>query len=637
MRGFPLRSDWGFRVAVFLICLIVFPALAAARETLDPTVTERTVDAAIAELQPQSWIPGVVVSVVQDDRLVMAKAYGVRDIATRQPIDPERTLFRVASITKLFTTVAALRLTEQGRLDLDVDVNRYLTRVKVPGSDTVTPRLLMQHRGGFDTAVFHLAVPFDRDTYSTNAEMQRDLVRVRSVTAPPIYDNLGFGVLGQVVADIERTSYRDALRREVLMPLGMRHSVIGLPPGRVGDAASCHMRGPDGKAALCAQGLLQTIGQGGGDLSATATDMARFMSGLLQPGSVLNAQSLAMMMDFSAERAHPGIAGLGLAMMEYDVAGRHAATHRGEINGFISRLVLFPETGVGVFISVNSSVMAPREPRLSTWFGANDASPPGVPKMTPDAFVDRFLDVFARQLLPVSPPRAVPALKDKEIALADLAGTYGRIDATRSLLGRIIGTLSAVAVHTDGRHLMAGPCVPFRRTDVNLYECTPQGAPPIRIGFVRDSEGRVLANLGPAAVLIRLPWWRTAPFSIFPLPVLLCIGLTAFAVMGFVREPAVRSMLCIAGLAAFAVIAALLLEFQFAYDLAHGDRNWLPIVWRVLFPIAALASIVNLGFAWSALRVTGGWGRRTYTTIVAFSGLLIVVWLALWNLLWPLA
>ena len=86
----------------------------------------------MSEALARSYAPGAIVTVVEGDRLVLAKGYGVANVETRAPIDPQRTLFRIASITKLFTTVAALRLEEQGKLDLDSDINRYLTRVRCP-------------------------------------------------------------------------------------------------------------------------------------------------------------------------------------------------------------------------------------------------------------------------------------------------------------------------------------------------------------------------------------------------------------------------------------------------------------------------------------------------------------------------
>jgi len=609
---------------------------------LDPKAVERTMDDAVARFRHQSWVPGIVVSVVQGDRLVLAKGYGVGDIATGRAVDPARTLFRVASITKLFTTVAALRQAEQGRLDLNADVNRYLKWIKVPAihGDTVTPLLLMRHRGGFDTAIFHLAVPRDELTHQTRSQMQREVVRVRPVDAPPVYDNLGFGILGQVVADVDGMSYRDALSREVLRPLGMDRSVVGLPPSSLPEAAGCHMRGPDWKAVRCEQGLLRTIGQGGGDLSSTGVDMARFMSGLLRSGPILSGQNLARMMDFSAQRTHPMVPGLGLAMMEYEVAGRPAATHRGEIEGFVSRLVLFPDSDVGIFVSLNASVAPPTRPRLSTFLTAGGGSPPpGAPTMMPDELIDHLLMRFAEDQLPAPPPRPAPSLAGlTEIAPGELAGAYGRADTTRNLLGRIVGVMSAVPIRLDDGKLVSPMCGPLRRVAANLYECRAGDGPPLRIGFARRADGGIVAGLSPASELTKLPGWRSAAFAVYPIPVLLILGLSALAVMPFARRRPLARALRLGGLATLAVLAGLLLELQFGYDLSHDSLYWLAWLWRLLFPLAGLAFIVNLLFVGRAVR--GGeegasFPGRAYVAIVGLGGVLLILELVIWGLLWP--
>ncbi|MGC9779599.1 MAG: serine hydrolase [Candidatus Heimdallarchaeota archaeon] len=94
----------------------------------------------------------MTISVVRDDQLILAKGYGYRDLAPLFPVNPNRTLFRIGSVSKTFSAVAVLQLVEDNILDLDTDVNNYLTAFKIPEtySEPITLKHLLTHSAGFE-------------------------------------------------------------------------------------------------------------------------------------------------------------------------------------------------------------------------------------------------------------------------------------------------------------------------------------------------------------------------------------------------------------------------------------------------------------------------------------------------------
>ncbi len=619
---------------------------AASVATLDTTTVESFIDAVMGEALARSYAPGAIVTVVEGDRIVLAKGYGVANVETRSPIDPQHTLFRIASITKLFTTVAALRLEEQGKLDLDADINRYLRRVKVPDTfaQPITSRLLMTHHGGFDTAVGYMDFPDARAAKQTPEQMSWDLLRARPVTALPLYDNMAFGALGVVVADVLNTSYADAVRREIFEPLGMDQSVSGLPDDRVADAAHAHIRNAQWHAELIPHNLMPDSAQGGGDISTTAVDMGRFMSAMLSPGKLLGPAALAKMTDFDTWRFNPRVPGLGLGMWQYFYHGHAAEGHRGEINGFISRVAWFRAQNVGIFVSVDTTVQSWPQPRLSYALThlTSPAPPPGARTLDPDGLIEGVIGRFADHFLPAPvPPPLIDARAASEPDVAQLVGTYFRRDASTHLMARMEATMNSHTLfQLPSGQLSVGGC-PFVRKGPLFYECAIRGGDTIRLGFRVVDGRRIFAGIEPVGAFERQPWWLTAPFAILPLPILMLLGLSALIARQRARSLEMKRVMLMAGLGAALISIALLLELEFAYDLAHSAWHILPNAWRVLFPAAAVLLLANAAFTLPAFRATTNTRAArsamssVYSIVLALGSLGLVWLMGVWGLLWP--
>jgi hypothetical protein len=188
---------------------------------------------------------------------------------------------------------------------------------------------------------------------------------------------------------------------------------------------------------------------------------------------------------------------------------------------------------------------------------------------------------------------------------------------------------------------IVGLCGPFERKAPLYYECGGRDSPPVGVGF-RIENGEVFAGVDPVNAYQRQPWWRTAPFALLPIPLFVLLGVTAWPAGRYARTPQRRRVLGLAALGAALFVAALLLELQFAYDLAHSTLHWLPVLWRVLFPVAAALLLASAALTVPTLRPVPGSGRpvraafgATYRVVLAIGSLALVWLIWVWGLAWP--
>jgi CubicO group peptidase (beta-lactamase class C family) len=652
-----LHSRWALRkrAAAAVLSVVVsqpLTAQSAARE-LDPSAVQRFVATDVGELLRRSPTPGVVVAVVQRDQVVALAGIGTADVRSGAPIDPQRTLFRIGSITKVMTTIAALRFAARGQLSLDQDVNTYLTVARVPDTfpQPVTARIIIAHQGGFETVLHHLQVHSEAEAHLTSRQLEQALIRVRPVDAPRIYDDLSYGVLGTALANIAHRPYASVLEEEVFRPLGMTHATVGLPPDRIVDAAQCHELGENGNARVCKQAVLVDIARPAGDATVTGLDMAHFMSGLLQPGRVLNESDLNRMKDVSAGRLHPLAAGLGMTLWESSAGGRVLYGHEGGIDGFISVFALFPGADIGVFMSADLGFGSAPSISITGMLGSQGPSVLSDGQLGPKELLLQFLEDFAQTFVPLNAPpedaraRVAAQAAGSEPAPAMLSGSYFRPDQSRSLLIRMLASLTGenVSANPNGSLTINGHG-PFTHSANSYYRSneTVQGQHGGYV-FAVDARGRLLiqkdeAWFAPFGVHQKQPWYATASWSLLPLPILLFIQLSGFGRLVWEEDARRRRIFKLGAVSAGGFFVALLLELQFGELFDHEPFQAAAVTWRLLFPAACAGFLFN---AWLMV------DRRTapavsskpapvaaaYANVIAITGLGLV-WLAVF---WKLA
>ena len=151
----PVRRVWVTLLLALMVILSACPVEAAPSEERgpqDPQELSRSLDELLPPQMARWHAPGAVFALVKDGRVLLVKGYGHADLDARRPADPERTLFRVYSVSKAVTATAAMQLVEQGRLSLDRDVNGYLPDPGIPATfpEPITLFNLLTHTSGLD-------------------------------------------------------------------------------------------------------------------------------------------------------------------------------------------------------------------------------------------------------------------------------------------------------------------------------------------------------------------------------------------------------------------------------------------------------------------------------------------------------
>jgi CubicO group peptidase (beta-lactamase class C family) len=311
-------------------------------------------------------IAGAVVLVVKDGKVLFAKGYGYSDVAKKTPVSADATLFRPGSISKLFTWTAVMQLVEQGKLDLDRDVNDYLD-FKIPPRDgkPITLRNIMTHTSGLEETVQQLFIPDVKDLVPLDVYVKAHLPnRIYAPGTIPAYSNYATTLAGYIVQRVSGQPFDDYIDQHIFNPLGMKDTTFRQPlPATLAPMMSKGYRLGSGKA----QPFEVVQAFPAGSVSTTAMDMSHFMIAHLQDGQYEGAQILkpetAKLMHSVAFQNLPQLPGMCLGFYEETRNGHRIIGHGGDTEDFHSDLHLIPDANVGFFVSYNSAGKGENRPR----------------------------------------------------------------------------------------------------------------------------------------------------------------------------------------------------------------------------------------------------------------------------------
>lgn len=340
---------------------------------LDPVRLEAYVDGWMTDAMDRAHVAGASVAVVQNGQVVLKKGYGFADLNPRRPVDADRTLFRIGSISKTFTWILVMKEVEEGRIRLDRPINLYLPeKVRLPGRlREVTVRNLMEHTPGFeDRALGQLFENDPRrvrplDLYLRQERPGRD----RAPGVLSSYSNYGVGLAGAAVALGEGKAFERVVEDDITVPLGMRHTTFrepraerrGLPAAMPKSLRPWVSAGYGWRGGGFVENDYEYIGQiaPAGSASSTAGDMSRYMLMLLGDG-VWNGKTIfgpraARAFRSPLRQTPAGMNGWAHGFIVYDLPGGHRGYgHDGATIAFHSKMVVVPELGLGIFITTNS-------------------------------------------------------------------------------------------------------------------------------------------------------------------------------------------------------------------------------------------------------------------------------------------
>jgi CubicO group peptidase (beta-lactamase class C family) len=304
-------------------------------------------------------VAGAVVVVVKDGQVLLQKGYGYANVKEKKPVDPERTLFRPGSVSKLFTWTAVMQQVERGKLDLDADVNQYLDFRIPPGPEGEPLRLrdIMTHTPGFEEAVKEL-ISEDESRIRPLGDTLKAWTpeRIFKAGTMPAYSNYATALAGYIVERTSGMPFYDYLDRNIFGPLGMQHSSFRQPlPEKLKPEVALGYE----KASDKPKGYEYINLAPAGSLAATGADMGRFMIAHLQNGAFGDQRILA---EETAKNMHgtpltiiPNVNRMVLGFYETNMNGHRIIAHGGDTQYFHSDLQLYVDDGVGYFISFNSA------------------------------------------------------------------------------------------------------------------------------------------------------------------------------------------------------------------------------------------------------------------------------------------
>ena len=601
------------------------------RGPTDPAELGAFLDGLITAYRQDHQIAGLTVSVVKDGELFLSKGFGWADVEERKPVDPATTLFRIGSISKLFTWTAVMQQVEEGALNLDTDVNEYLD-FSIPSTypEPITLRHILTHTPGFEDRAFGL---FAETELSRGEWLKENLpARVRPPGTYSAYSNYATSLAGYIVERVTGMDWEDYIEARVMEPLGMVYATGAQPLPE--DLAPHMSKGYAFENGRYVEKDFEMIDASApaGSVSASADAIAQFMIAHLQFGRVgddrILGEETARLM-YSREFVHdPRINGFALGFYEKSSNQVGALGHGGNTQWFHSDMALMHSENLGIFMSSNTS---------------------GGSAISFGPFFQAFLDHYF-PVPPFEPPALPEGLEDEA---RKYAGTYAfnrRSYTTFEKVAALMGGGMKVEVGEEGALVVSSPFGTFQAhwAEPGLFRMA-EG--PFHIAFEENEEGKVTRLfLAPA------PMMAAEKLSFLERPelhlVLLGYCLILFVSVLILLPLRYLTQRTVAGLAPLRGrergyrwlalgLAALNGAFLVALSTVAGDvsaileGNATPLKLLLLMPM--LSVVVTVGVILAAVHAwkAGYWGRlgRVHMVLFALAAVIFILELNYWNLL----
>ncbi len=474
LRGSGLRTWARALLLGFFLALPAASAIAADSTTggrpaqaLTPSDVSAWLDGLMPYAVEAGKIPGAVVVVVKDGQIIAQKGYGFSDLGRRRPVDPQRTLFRIGSISKLFTWTAVMQQVEAGKLDLDRDVNAYLD-FKIPPyqGKPVTLRQILTHTAGFEESIRYLLTSKPDALLPLDAYVKRGLpARVFAPGTTPAYSNYGTALAGYIVQRASGTPFDAYVDQRIFNPLGMQFATSRQPlPANLAPFMAMGY-GDDGRDGRPFE-FVQPAPAGSFSVSGQA--MGQFMIAHLNNAGVLFAPATGTQMhNYRAPGVGP-LNRMALGFYEQVINGQRSISHGGDTDYFHSDMWIFPESGIGMFISMNSR-------------GANAAA-----YGLRGTIIHKFADRYFPEQRSFTPIDAATARKHAQM----ISGTYSSSRGSYTNFMSVFGLLGGTKINAlpDGTISLPG---------LDLLSATPRNWVEVEPFVWRDTNSgeRIAADV----------------------------------------------------------------------------------------------------------------------------------------------
>jgi CubicO group peptidase (beta-lactamase class C family) len=569
------------------------------------------IDATVPKLMEQRHVAGTALVVVHEGQIIVSRGYGKARLDSGASVDPARTVFRIGSLTKVFTAAAAVQLAESGKLDLHRDIREFLP--DIPLRYGATTHQLLTHTAGLDERF--------AGAYTDSPEhLQRLSDHLRRYTPEQVfrpgtassYTNYGYALAGLVVERLSGLTYEQYMAERIFKPLRMTSTSARQPPeaNLITDLARGYRWTVGGHEALP---YTYTQGAPAGSMTTTAADMGRFMLAMLSDGSVggeriLSPESLATMLA-SQYTPDPRIPGTAYGFGHVVSHGQRLLVRGGTLGDQAALMVLAPAYKLGIVVASNAL--------------------PGIGDFL-------FEPVMTHLAGPAVPAPAPTPLPDALQRASRFAGTYRAYRHARHEMSRIRALMPMmqprVTVEPDGairwqgrRWLEVEPLV-FRRVDSSEFM------------VFRENERGEVTGVGSYE---RIRWYEQTPFH---------MGILLLCVIAFLAYPLSRALRAIrrrraipeGKIARVCAVFVAMTNLTFLVGLVVFFREFgaitplpLPIVLWLSLPLASVA-VTALLPAFAAMAWNGKWwtrGERLWYSTFAVLAVAFMTFLNYWKLL----
>ncbi len=469
-----------------------------------------TMDEQIEETFKKANIPNAAVSIVYNNEIIYEKGYGFSEMKTKTSVDPETSLFRIGSISKLITWTAVMQLVEQGKLDLDTDINAYID-FEIPtslGSNPITLRHLLTHTPGFEdysSEIFTL----EEENLLPLREYVRNSLPKRIFPAGEMlaYSNYGTALAGYIVEQISGLPYSTYVEDNIFSKLDMHHSTFEQPlPETLLKKSVIAYRFVEGDFL---EADFEFLPEPAGAMSSSASDMANFMIAYLQKGHfgdelILEEKTIQEMFRQQFTH-HSDLDGMGLGFIQGTVNEKKILFHGGSTMMFNSMLYLLPEENLGIFISYS---------------GGNH--------LLHNEIFQQFMD----QYFPSDEVAIAPLTEGSKANTESYVGEYQQnrksITTKDKLLSLVTGIIR-VKSNDDGNInvTLGGETNQFYQMEPGVFKNTRTERSPDAYGnfqtivFEEDSKGNMMLMTDGPMTYTKAPWYASSGFTFTMLAVII--------------------------------------------------------------------------------------------------------------------
>jgi len=564
--------------------------------------------------------PGAAFALVKDGDIVLSKGYGYASMENRARVNPETTVFRVGSISKLFTATALMQLHERRQLSLEDDVNKHLASFKIEQNydRPVTIANLLTHTGGFSD---HFIGQHARNISELKPLGEYLAAKMPPRAIPPgefiSYNDHGMALAGHAAENVAQIPLAEYIQQNILNPLDMKWTSFEQPPpadlernlaiGYDYRKGSLHPYRYDYVNTFPSAGLVSTV-----------NDIAKFMIAHLQKGRYGSARILmeetADLMHKQQATHHPRLRGRTYGFGELLENGQRAIFHDGGMPGFNSRLVLIPEHSMGFFVTWNNNNLRLKlelaKQVFNLFFPTETRNQPHIEPVAPKNNLERFKGHYKDNIW-------------SKVTLEKLITLLEQIEVGKGKQGTIaVGPAEYAEIEK----------ALFKRTDGDAY-----------IAF-RQMQNKVTHMFIGAGSYEKVSRLETRPFQ---------LGLTAFFALVFLSAVAANTVAILFQVAYIPVIPAILSLMTSLLNLVFlGGVFWTFMKtdrWQFMYgvpgPLHALlvtpliSAFLTFGLPIAGVFLTDGkiWSilGAAHYTLITFTSLAFLLFLNYWNLLAP--